>query len=203
MEEFINSHCYLLLKDVVTFLISLGFFSIAYKGLKTWKDQIKGVKMYEISYNLNYKIFKLREAIKRVRNPAIWPSENYKAIQYVKIKYPEKTLEEIKKDSNPYVYEMRWEKIKIASTEMNSYLLGAEVLWGTEILDLIKPLNNKITELNIALSQKFDPIQQTKANDKIFNIVYEGGEGAGKDTFSKEVDEAIQQISDYIKRKLS
>lgn len=201
MENFLNSACYQFIKDIITVLISVGVLFIAKKGLETWKAQTKGVKAYEIAYNLNYAILKLRNAIRYVRNPAIWPSESYGAVQYAKTKYPDKNPEEIQKDSDPYVYEMRWEEIKNASTEVNSHLLGAEVLWGEEILELMKPLNRKITELNIALQQKFNLDSRTKTSTEIFNIVYEGGEE--KDTFSKEVNEAIQGLTDYIKSKLS
>jgi len=203
METFINSSCCPFIKDVFTVLISAGVLLVAWKGLETWKAQIKGVKTYEIAYNLNYAILKLRNAIRHVRNPAIWPSESYKAVQYAKAKYPDKNPEEIEKDSGSYVYEMRWEEIKNASTEVDSHLLGAEVLWGKEILELMKPLNKKITELNIALQQKFNPDLRTKSSTEIFNIVYEGGESSEKDTFSKEVNSAVQQITDYIKSKLS
>ena len=193
---------YPFIKDIITAMISIGALVIAWKGLQTWKEQITGVKTYKVVYNLHYSILKLRNAIRYGRNPAIWHSESYKAIQYARAKYPNKSSEEIENDSHLYVYEMRWEEIKNASTEVESHLLGAEVLWGAEILELMKPLNRKITELNIALQQKFNPELRTKKTQEIFNIVYEGGEGREEDTFSKDVHEAIQKIADYMKSKL-
>ncbi len=203
MENFLNSIYYQVIKDIVTALISAGILLVAKKGLETWKTQAKGVKAYDIAYKLNYSILKLRNAIRYVRNPAIWPSESCRAIQYAKDKYPAEKPEEIEKAPNQYVYEMRWDEIKNASTEVDSHLLGAEVLWGKEILELMKPLKSKITELNIALQQNFNPDLRTKSSTELFNIVYEGGEGSEKDTFSKDVNQAVQQITAYIKSKLS
>src|ERR1035437_9099217 len=143
------------IRDVITYALTFWGLIIATKGLVTWRKQIKGTKEFETAYNLNYSVLKLRDAIKHVRNPAIWPSESYKAIQYYKAKYSDKPIEDVEKNSQGYVYEMRWEEIVSAFTEIESHLLAAEVLWGIEILSLIKPLNKKINELNIGLKQYF------------------------------------------------
>ena len=70
---------------------------------------------------------------------------------------------------------MRWEEITKASTEMESHLLAAEVLWGKDIFALIKPLNLKITELNIALRQNFQPELRTKSVMDIHDTIYDKG----------------------------
>ena len=199
MEPFTNSPYYLFVQDVATVAISIGFLVVAWKGLATWKAQAKGIKAYEIAYNLHYAILKLRNAISCVRYPATYPSESYKAIQYASNRYPDKQREEIEKNSQAYVYELRWEKIVSATTEIESHLLGAEVLWGSEILDMMKPVNRKVTELNIALHENFQPRDlRTKDPMEIFNMIYERGD----DAFSKDVNTAIQDVLNYIKNKL-
>ena len=140
----INQNCYLLTKDVLTALFTLAGLIIAGLGLATWKKQIKGSKEFETSHNLHFAMLKLREAIKHVRNPAIWPSESQRAVKFIKDKNPEKSDDELKKNEHSYVYEMRWQKITDAYTEAESHLLAAEALWGHEIVDLTKPLNKKV-----------------------------------------------------------
>lgn len=127
MEAFINQHPYIFIKDLATVILTIWGLIIAGRGLATWRKQIKGTKEFETGYNLHYAVLKLRDAIKHVRNPAIWPSENSKAIQYSKAKYPNKSETDIEKDSHAYVYEMRWEEITLASTEAESHLLASEV----------------------------------------------------------------------------
>lgn len=191
-------------KDIITFVLTAAGLIIAGMGLATWKKQIKGTKEFDTAYNLHYSILKLRNAIKHVRNPAIFPSESYKAIQYSTAKYPDKSKEEIEKSSHPYVYEMRWDEIKDADTEVESHLLAAEVLWGPEILELMKPLNSKIVELNIALKQNFQPELRTKNVTDLHDVIYDKGDGStGEDAFSQEVSKAIKGIVDYIKSKIS
>ena len=149
--------CYLVIKDIITFILTAFGLYIAGAGLWTWKKQITGNKEFEAAYDLNYAILELREAVKYVRHPIIWPSESLTAVQYAKNKYPDRAEEEIDKGQNAYVYEMRWDKIREASTKVDAHLLAAEVLWGKEILDLVKPLRKKVNELKIALDQHFQP----------------------------------------------
>jgi hypothetical protein len=194
---------YILIKDVITFFITITGLVIAGMGLATWKKQIKGVKEFETAYNLHYSILKLRNSIKHVRNPAIWPSETQRATEYAKAKYPDKSGEELISSSSPYVYEMRWEEIVVSSTEMESHLLAAEVLWGPEILNLIKPLNKKITELNICLKQYFQPEFRTQELKELRKVIYDMSGEDAKDEFSLKIEEAIGVIVEYIKGKIS
>jgi hypothetical protein len=203
MQTLITQPWYLFTKDLITFVFTATGLIIAGMGLAAWKKQIKGIKEFEAGYDLHYSLLKLRDAIKHVRNPAIFPSESHKAIQYSKAKYPDKSDEELSKDTQSYVYEMRWEEITEAFTEMESHLLAAEVLWGSEILKLIVPLNTKIIELNIALKQNFQPELRTKDVTEIHEVIYYMGnwnENDG-DTFSKEVSDFIKTITDYIKNR--
>jgi len=200
--DFINQSTYLFIKDLITFVLTIAGIIIASKGLSTWKKQIKWNKENEISYNLNYSILKLRDAIKHVRNPAIWNSENYKAIQYFKNKYPNrKDDENLEKNSSIYVYEMRWEEITNAYTEMESHLLAVEVLWGSEILNKIKPLRKKVTELSISLQQYLNPELRIKTPEVLDNIVYDMSSENEKDVFSQDIDKIIEEITNYIKQK--
>ena len=203
MKIFIDQFCYLPIKDVITFLFTLTGLVIAGMGLATWKKQIHGTKEFETAYNLRYSILKLRDAIKHVRNPMIWPSESNRALKHSKEKYPEKQKEETDKTTNAYVYEMRWEEIVSASTEMESHLLSAEVLWGTEILNLVKPINKKITELNICLKQNFQPEFRTKDFKEIRDVMYDISGEEGEDKFTQDVTSAVKEINNYIKNKIS
>ena len=204
MNDLINQSWYLLIKDIITFLFTSAGLIIASTGLATWKKQMKGTKEFDTAYNLNYAVLRLRDAIKSVRNPAIWPSESHRAIEYLKSKYPEKSIKELEKDSHAAVYEIRWEEITKASTEMESYLLAAEVLWKSDILELIKPLNEKINELNIALIRNFEPELRSGDLIEIRNVIYNKGDGStGEDAFSQEVNKLVKDIADYLQSKMS
>lgn len=200
----INQDWYLITKDVLTAVFTLAGLIIAGLGLATWKKQIKGSKEFEAAHNLHFAMLKLREAIKHVRNPAIWPSENQRAVKYIKERNPEKTEEDLKKNEHAYVYEMRWQKITDAYTEAESFLLTAEALWGHDIVDLTKPLNKKVRELNINLNQNFGPDEmRTKDLMAIHDVIYDKSSETEQDAFSAEVSKSIDAIADYLKEKIN
>lgn len=194
--------CYLIIKDIITFILTAVGLVIAGAGLFIWKKQIKGKKIFEAAYDLNFTILELREAIKHVRHPAIWPSESLTAIQYAKNKYPDKTDDQIEKDSHAYVYEMRWDKIKEALVKVDSHLLAAEVLWGKEILDLVKPIRQKVVELNVALKKYFEPDLRTKDYMDDHDIIFGRLDSEEDDKFSKSITEHIAKIDEYLKKKI-
>ena len=200
---FINQPNYLFLKDLIALILTTSGIVIAGMGLSTWRKQIRGSKEFKTSYNLHYSLLKLRSAIKHVRNPAIWNAESYRAIQYFKKKYPERINDEdLEKKSSVYVYEMRWEEITKAFEEVESHLLAAEVLWGNAILEKIKPIRGKTIELNIALKQYLDPELRTKNYMDLHNIIYDQSDGNNEDAFSKDVNNCIENIANYLRQKI-
>lgn len=201
--HFINRPTISLAKDLITVILTIVGLLIARSGLLTWKRQVKGVKEFEIAYNLNYSLLKLREAIKHVRNPFIWNAENSKALQHFKNKYSDSSNnEDLKRNSDTYVYEMRWEEITKSYTEMESHLLGAEVLWGPEILDKISPLKDKVIKLKISLMQYLEPETRAMSSEEIHDIIYDRSHGGEEDVFSKETGASIEEITKYIKQKI-
>jgi hypothetical protein len=202
----INFACqdwYLITKDILTALFTLAGLIIAGLGLATWKKQIKGSKEFEAAHNLHFAMLKLREAIKHARNPAIWPSESQRAVKFIKERNPDKSDEDLKKNEHSYVYEMRWQKITDAYTEAEAHLLAAEALWGHEIVDLTKPLNKKVRELNINLNQNFGPAEmRTKDSMAIRDVIYDKSSETEQDAFSAEVSKYIDAIADYLKGKI-
>lgn len=193
---------FLISKDIITLILTAIGLRIAWIGLETWKKQIKGTREWETAYNLNLSIIKLREAIKYVRKPGTPPSEKQQAIQYGKNKHPEKHEEDIEKNVDLYTYEIRWQKISEATVEMESHLLAAEFFWGSDILNKLKPLNKKITELNIGLLQYFQPQFRVKNFEELYEIVYNMSTEETEDKFSKEVSQAVEDVKSYIKSKI-
>jgi hypothetical protein len=168
-------------------------------SIETGRSDIKNTKEFEVAYNLRFSVLKLRDAIRGVRNPAIWIPEFNTAKKHAKGKNPDLTDEYLEKNSSILVYEMRWEEINKALKELEPNLLAAEVLWGPEIVGLVRGLNKKITELNIALQQNFNPDFRTKNILELHDIIYDIGDS---DNFNTEVNEVIKKVDEYIKSKV-
>jgi hypothetical protein len=203
IHHFIHHSSGISIKDLLTLVLGAGGLAVAYEGLKTWKKSIKGTKEFETAYSLHCSVLKLRDAIMHVRNPGILPSESGEATRYASKKYESLSDTELAQGSHGYVYEMRWEEITKAYTEMESNLLAAETLWGNEILELIKPLRTKISELNIALKQHFQPEHRTLEPKDIRDVIYGGMYLEDDNTkFAVNLRKVILNVSDYLKIKM-
>lgn len=201
-RDFVTSQTYTFIKELMTFVLTVTGLVIANGGLFTWQKQIEYSKKDAVVNNLHLSLLKLRDAIKHVRNPGIFPSEKQKAEQYFKSKYPE-NIELV--EDNSYVYEMRWEEISKALTEMEASLLNAEMLWGAEIRKLVKPLYGKISELNITLKQNFNPTLRTKDFMEIHDVMYDKSDWINdiEDSFSGHVNTNIEKVVVFMKKKIT
>ncbi len=190
------------IKDIVTFVLTALGLVIAAEGLSTWKKQTKGVRQFDAAYNLHLSLLKLRDAVKFVRNPAIWPSESNEAVEYTKKRHPNKPVEEIAQNTGPHVYEMRWQKITMARTEVESHALAAEVLWGSEVQKKIQPMYKKVADLNFTLWQRFSNPYFNPKDMKWHYIIYDTSTFEKEDSFSTEVNSIVTEIGDYLRQKI-
>ena len=69
-------------------------------------------------------------------------------------------------------------------------------------MDLTKPLNKKVRELNINLNQNFAPEMRTKDLMAIHDVIYDKSSEAEQDAFSAEVSKYIDAIADYLREKI-
>jgi hypothetical protein len=194
MSAFLIGPYYSLIKDIVYLVIAAAGLWVAWQGLFTWREQIKGHVEYETARRLYRAVLKLRDAMSSVRNPGIWPSESAEA----EVKYPEE-----KKGTTNAVYRMRWEKMIEALSELQAEQLEGEVLWGKEIIEKIKPMRACVTKLNIAISNMFRPQEYRVGSAKDdHEIIYEARyDEQNIDAFSKEIDAAVGAIENYLKPK--
>ncbi len=163
---------------------------LAIIGLTAWKKQMKGKTNYEVARRCLKSIYKLREAIKYVRNPYISAGEIEKSLKDSGLE-DNKDLTKNQK-INWAVYDARWKKVTEAKTEMDLEFFEAEVSWGKDILLKQKDLGDLIGKLYASVTMFLRGYGQEKEDKIIYNI----GE---EDLFTKEVDKAIEKIEDYLK----
>lgn len=199
----VSQDYYLILKDSLTAIFTFAGLVIAALGLATWKKRIKGSKEFEAAHNLHLSILKLREAIKHVRSPVIWSGESEQAVKFIKERDPKKSNDYAGKNEKIYIYEIRWQKITDAYIEVGSHLLAAEALWGNEIVDLIKPIDEKVTELRLDLGEYHSPPEmRTKELKEIRKTIYDTSFGTKRDDFSAEVSKYIDAVADCLRKKI-
>ena len=95
-------------KDVVLTIAAAAGMYVAIRGLSTWNRQLKGGVEYELTRRLLRCTYRLREAIKSVRNPVMWSNEQPSP--------PDDEAKTMTQDQQRYyglskAYQNRWDKV--------------------------------------------------------------------------------------------
>jgi hypothetical protein len=184
------------IKELIYLGAAAGGVVAAFQGLSTWKKQLKGRAEYDAARKLFKATLQLRDAISYVRNPWIPIAETIAAEEQFKKENPDKEI----KNSAPFVYKIRWNKIVEALSALQLESLEAEVFWGEDVQKIQKPIRQCVNKLNVTLSHFFDP--QVSRTEKQDTIIYEINTDAEKDDFTKEIEQAVQKVADFLKPKI-
>jgi hypothetical protein len=122
---------------------------VATRGLRTWKDQLAGQADYDLARRALLATYRLRDEITQVRNPAIFPAEQSKALQAAGLsgdptQHPERLH---------LVYERRFGSLLAALSNLEAEALEAEVLWGRDLQVALSEFKPSIFELRLAIER--------------------------------------------------
>ncbi len=176
--------------DTITAISAVIVAVLALFGLREWKLQTKGKTNYEIARRYLKAALRLRDELKYVRNPFIPLSETNDALKESGIESKDHL------DENRAVYSRRWKRVQEAWTNLEIELLDAEVSWGNIAVSASKPLLDATKKLFAALTMYLDGQGR---DDK---LIYNHGSLEKPDEFSGQVDQAIEQIRDFLRPHL-
>lgn len=197
------------IKDLVTVFATVIGGCIAIYGLVAWKRQLKGKTEYELARRILRAVYKVRDAIKGVRNPLQSAGEIETSLREAGLSIDPNSSEYHLKSATS-VYQRRWNKLNEARSDLQVELLEAEVSWGSEIIDTLKPLNECISELYVNIMQYLDGLNdpfpcRTEDADQRNNrikIIYEISADPNKDPFSGKIKCAVEELERYLKPHL-
>ena len=194
------------LRDVLlgAFAATTAFF--AYLGLSTWRRELKGKSEYQLAKDVLKAVYKVREAFKVVRNPAIFSYEYPDDI----INHHGHLKRESEYEGTAHVYQERWKKMAEAFQELEDLHLDAQVEWGPEYQDVIRKLRGCRVDLLIAiqtmLERKKDPrVGEPTKPEKLEeerSVLYNLGEGSKYGKFTPEIAEAIGEFEKWLRPKI-
>lgn len=198
-----------LLRDLIISGAAITGAVIAIKGLNTWQRQLKGKSEYDLSRRILISLFKYRDAINGVRNPAMW--------SYEMPHPPEDEAKNMSRDEISYygtlkAYEARWDKVYTEKTNLYADLLEAEALWGTQLKEYFSEVYNLENEL-FSYIRNYLTVSNPKTNnarkeaiEKILHkkrdIMYDDFGEDEKEEFKSELKNGIDKIEKYLKPKL-
>src|SRR5215211_6334583 len=186
-----------IIRDAAATIAAAAATYVGIAGLDAWRKQLKGKSEYELARRYLRAAYKVRDALKFVRNPFISPEEFSTALNETGLQDEGK-----QQTRNVAVYTVRWKKVQEAVSELDLEQLEAEVLWGKSAVDVRKPLNDCVRDLFIALRKHFietDRRPEESKFEEVFHTVYDTGEN---DRFAARANEAVTGIETYLKPHL-
>lgn len=201
--------CIALTKDLLVSGAAIAGVVVAFKGLSTWRRQLKGKTEHDLSRRLLVTVFKYRDAIRGVRNPAMFSNE---IPQPPDEKSKNMNQDQIRFYGIAEAYQARWDKVQDERVSLYADLLEAEAIWGVELKGLFKGLYDLQHELFTYIRRYLElcnpdvnPSRKDaidRAQQKARDIMY-GDFGDEDDEFWKEFLAGIENIEKYLKPKLS
>ena len=137
------------IKDLIVAAAAACAAVFAYLGLHTWRKQLKESSEYDLAKRVLKSVYRVREAFKVVRNPAIYqfefPPEMTDHHGHLKREHDY--------DGTAHVYETRWKTMEDAFRQLEEWNLDAQVEWGPEFQNRIVKLRACRAKLMIFIQQ--------------------------------------------------
>ena len=190
-------------KDTLTAVAALTAAIVAVLGLQAWKKQLKGKVEYELARRVLRAAFNVRDAIRFVRNPFQMGGEIEFAVKEAGVDIDPKSSA-YRAKSQAAVYQGRLKKVDQTMSELDIELTEAEVSWGHEIKNRVKPLRECIGKLaakiwlyTYNLEHPEDKGDSTEWKE-IRDVIYLQSEDPDKDTFATDVNRAVDNIAEFL-----
>ena len=199
-----------IIRDFLSVISSLLVFVIAYKGLQTWKKQLKGNTEYELARRLLKAVYKVRDSIKQYRFVIANSGEISQALKEAGVEKEEFSTPEYHAKSQEALYQLRWKKIASSWEELQLEAFEAEVIWGQVIKDKIGCLNSVIGSLQSYTSMYVRDLRKPvhlSPNEELYKKIQEALFDADinpdqKNKFTEKIDASISDIEEIIRPHL-
>ncbi|MEW8291974.1 MAG: hypothetical protein AB2672_15750 [Candidatus Thiodiazotropha endolucinida] len=177
---------------------------VAWRGVESWRSELKGRADFEIARNFMKSTYQLRDAIETCRSP--WVSLTEFPEGYMSKSNP--TADE-KGEAELHVYSNRWKEIYTCIQQFDTVSIEAEALWGKQINSKGSVLRKCVGELKTAIDAV---IRNAYSEGRDFESEKEYGkemEHIVKNTdsennqFTKKINDAISDIESYVRPHLS
>jgi hypothetical protein len=196
-------------KDTVLTIAAVVGAYVALRGLSTWNRQLKGGVEYDLTRRILKCTYRLREAIKDVRSPAIWGHEMPPPPEAEASKM---SLEQLRYYGLANAYQKRWDKVADVRTDLQTEMLEAEAIWGRIVYETFEPVFKLEQELFSAIyvylltlnpneSDRFGaPYQEIMTKQR--DILYHHLSSENPDEYTKDLTCAIEAIESFLKPHL-
>lgn len=195
-------------KDAVQAIFAAVGTIVAILGLRTWRKQIAGKAEYELATRLLRAIYTVRDRVNSLRAPFISAGEMYTAAKTKTEDGDELSqLPEQHDKLAELAYQVRWEHVQEAISDLAVQELEAEVLWENRVKSKLKPFYDCLTELRNALEDYLstrrgdygDVSKEEQLKTKKIVLRGWGTRGDRRDEFGERFSTTITEASKAIR----
>jgi hypothetical protein len=196
-----------IIKDIVTALAAATGGIIAVLGLRVWRKQLRGKTDYELARRCLRCVYRVRDSIRIIRNPVQGSDEVVQALKEIAqssqvTRHVDETLK-----IQQTVYNLRWQKMNEALSDLQVELLEAEVSWGTNAVVVVEPLHKCVRKLALATSRhlrRFLPhgALTPERAEELDHVIFEDISEPEHDQFFLEVKEAVDLAEEFLQPHL-
>jgi hypothetical protein len=194
------------LKDISTLVLLWIGAKVAWEGLSVWKTQIRGNTEYDLARRTLKAVYKVRDAVESVRYPFISNAEmNNAQSELVSRHIPESgdpPPKPTRADLMKAVYNVRWREVKEAGLKLHDEYVEVEAVWGKEAKTLLLAVQKSVVRLSLALEQYLEDEKLNKEDSIAIRAVVFNTSGEVPDEFSKNLNEKIENIEEFLKPML-
>lgn len=173
-------------------------------GLSTWRRELQGRTEYELARRVLTGVYRLRDAIHRVRSPLMLSSEY--------LDRPDRSADATHADADDlgYAYQQRWKPLQECLTELEIDLLEAEAIWHGELRQPFRELQLCKNELYAAVwsyihARRADPVGGARDPEfarKLERIIWPLGTDDKPDEFGERVSRAVENFEGLLRPRL-
>jgi len=172
-------------KDIATIVFGVAALVIAYKGLQTWRVQLKSTADTDLARRILIALYKIQREIAHIRRPLRETSLPEGASHFDK--------EAVNKAFTDQ-YMKEWSNLQGELVQLQVACIEAQAVWDKDFPRKLIPLNQTIAELQQHISEhiqsKNDPHHEPYLDrTETWKVLY--GLGDASDTFARKVEDAI------------
>lgn len=190
-------------KDIITAGAAITAAVVAVKGLRAWKKQLRGKTDYELARRCLKAVYRVRDAIRMVRNPLQSSEEIAAAVKEEGPSIPQYLSDDYK--IQQAIYSFRLKRASEAFSDLQVELLEAQVSWGTEAVIALQPLQACVLKLQSTIRRHLRRLLPhgalTPARAEEVEIILYVDEEL-QDPFSIEIGEAVEQAERFLQPHL-
>lgn len=191
------------LSDVVVALAAAFAALVAWRGLRTWREEVRGRTDYDLARRTLVLVYRVREGVRLVRNPFM---HGYESAERERGEH--ESPDQANRLNEAFAYERRWKSVSEAMVELEAALLEAETHWENLLTSAANALRVQVNILYVSLG-RFLRVRGGEERDipnesflKLEKVIYPEFSPDGADKFQDDFEAAIAMFQAPLREKL-